>query len=304
MQVPQGIAGGELCVSRQYLIQNPMIKKIAYWVGGIFVFLIVVGMFAPTSDTPTENSVDQPQEEIVENQSGTDVENEDAETVEATEDQTSNDSDQSEYYSVVSVTDGDTIKLNINGVTESVRLIGMDTPETVDPRKPVQCFGVEASNKAKELLSGRKVRIETDSASGERDHYGRLLAYIYRDDGLFYNKYMIEQGYAHEYTYQVPYKYQSEFKAAEASARNNQRGLWDPNTCAGDTSSSATTPTPAPVVPSTGGGEYSCSGNIYNCGDFSTHAEAQAAYEQCGGVSNDIHKLDGDGDGVACESLP
>jgi len=105
---------------------------------------------------------------------------------------------QYEYYLVSSVVDGDTLKVNINGTIETLRLIGMDTPETVDPRKPVQCFGKEASNKAKELLIGKKVRIEKDSTQGELDKYGRRLVYIYREDGLFYNKYMIEQGYAHE----------------------------------------------------------------------------------------------------------
>jgi endonuclease YncB( thermonuclease family) len=123
---------------------------------------------------------------------------------------------------------------------ETLRLIGMDTPETVDPRKPVQCFGKEASNKAKELLVGTKVRLEKDSTQGELDKYGRTLAYVYREDGLFYNKHMIEQGYAHEYTYNTPYKYQAEFKAAQKSAQENQRGLWSSTTCNGDTTSTTT----------------------------------------------------------------
>jgi len=144
---------------------------------------------------------------------------------------------QYEYYSVSSVVDGDTLKVNINGTVETLRLIGLDTPETVDPRKPVQCFGKEASNKAKELLTGKRVRIEKDSTQGELDKYGRRLAYIYREDGLFYNKYMIEQGYAHEYTYNTPYKYQTEFKASQKSAQENLRGLWSPDTCNGDTTS-------------------------------------------------------------------
>jgi len=137
------------------------------------------------------------------------------------------------YYPVASVVDGDTIKINMDGKKETLRLIGIDTPETVDPRKPVQCFGKEASNIAKELLLNKEVRIEKDSTQGDRDKYGRLLAYVFLKDGLFYNKYMVEQGYAHEYTYDEPYKYQSEFKESEKSARENQRGLWSPNTCNG-----------------------------------------------------------------------
>lgn len=155
---------------------------------------------------------------------------------------------QYDYYSVSSVVDGDTLKVNINGTIETLRLIGMDTPETVDPRKPVQCFGKEASNKAKELLIGKKVRIEKDSTQGELDKYGRRLAYIYREDGLFYNKYMIEQGYAHEYTYNTPYKYQTEFKAAQKSAQENLRGLWSPDTCNGDTTSVTNDSSPSQTI--------------------------------------------------------
>lgn len=170
-------------------------------------------------------------------------------------------SDQSPLYSVVSVVDGDTVKLSIDGTTQTIRLIGLDTPETVDPRKPVQCFGKEASNKAKELLTGRSVRLEVDASQGTLDKYGRTLGYIFRDDGLFYNKHMIEQGFAHEYTYNIPYKYQSEFKAAEKSARENQRGLWSPDTCNGDTTSaSGSSETQAdPATTSSGGKFYTSS---------------------------------------------
>ena len=143
------------------------------------------------------------------------------------------------YYSVTEVVDGDTVKVNINGTIETLRLIGLDTPETVDPRKPVQCFGKEASNKGKELLTGKKVRVEEDPTQGKRDKYSRLLAYIYTENGIFYNKYMIEQGYAHEYTYNSTYKYQAEFKEAQRLAQQNQLGLWSPNTCNGNTTSSA-----------------------------------------------------------------
>lgn len=160
------------------------------------------------------------------------------------------------YYSVVEVVDGDTIKINMNGEVETLRLIGMDTPETVDPRKTVQCFGKEASNKAKELLLGKKVRIEMDPTQGERDKYNRLLAYVYRDDGLFYNKYMIEQGYAHEYTYSTPYKYQVDFKVAQKLAQTAQLGLWSPTTCNGDTTSSNTSPQTVPPATAQSTGKF------------------------------------------------
>ena len=145
-----------------------------------------------------------------------------------------------DLFLVSTVVDGDTIKVNINGTVETLRLIGIDTPETVDPRKPVQCFGREASNKAKELLTGKNVRLEADPTQGERDSYNRLLRYVFFSDGESFNKLMISQGYAHEYTHNLPYKYQAEFNEAEKYARENKLGLWADDTCAGLSTSTST----------------------------------------------------------------
>lgn len=138
-------------------------------------------------------------------------------------------------YAVVRVVDGDTISIIKDGKTVTLRLIGLDTPETVDPRKPVQCFGKAASDKAKELLTGKMVRIELDASQGTLDKYARTLAYVFLVDGTFFNEYMIAEGYGHEYTYNLPYKYQKEFKDAGARARAEKRGLWADDTCAGNT---------------------------------------------------------------------
>ncbi|HXK38756.1 MAG TPA: thermonuclease family protein [Candidatus Paceibacterota bacterium] len=204
------------------------------------------------------------------------------------------------YYPVVKVVDGDTIAVEMNGKSETIRLIGLDTPETVDPRKPVQCFGEEASKKAKELLTGKMVRIEVDPSQDERDKYGRLLAYVFLENAVFFNQLMISEGYGHEYTYNLPYKYQVEFKEAEKTAREEKKGLWA-KTIAGDCS-------PEPALQGEAGfrapGSYDCSRNAYNCSSFKTQAEAQHAFELCGGDQSDIHKLDSDMDGKVCESLP
>jgi len=168
-------------------------------------------------------------------------------------------------YPVVEVVDGDTVKIRRNGRVETLRLIGLDTPETRDPRRPVECFGREASARGKKLLGGQKVRIVMDRSQGTKDKYGRTLAYLYRQDGLFYNLDMIRAGYANEYTYQNnPYQYQKQFKAAERQAREAERGLWSPKTCDGDANQPADKPvvpkatnTPRPMPPpggSTGGG--------------------------------------------------
>lgn len=130
-------------------------------------------------------------------------------------------------YHVDHVLDGDTFVANISGHEVTVRLIGMDTPEVVDPRKPVQCYGPEASAKGKELLNGKDIYIEKEKAKGDYDIYGRVLAYARFSDGFLYNKYMIEEGYAREYTFnKEKYKYQSEFKEAQKQAQKEKKGLW------------------------------------------------------------------------------
>lgn len=160
------------------------------------------------------------------------------------------------YYTVAEVIDGDTFRVDINGTIQKVRLIGMDSPEVVDPRTIVQCFGQEASNKAKEILNNKKVALESDSTQGDKDKYNRLLRYAFLEDGTNFSQYMIREGYAHEYTYQVPYKYQSEFKQAEKDVRDAGKGLWASNTCNGDTTKSAATqnsniiPVPSPATSS------------------------------------------------------
>lgn len=131
---------------------------------------------------------------------------------------------------VVKVIDGDTINVELSGKAETIRLIGIDAPEQNDPRRPVQCFANEAANKAKELLSGKTILLEADATQGDRDKYQRLLRYIFLAQTNI-NKLLISEGYAHEYTYNLPYRYQSEFKQAENEAREAERGLWADEAC-------------------------------------------------------------------------
>ena len=137
------------------------------------------------------------------------------------------------YYKVSKVTDGDTIHVIIEGQDETVRLIGINTPETVDPRRAVECFGKEASTRMKEIAKGKIVRLEYDDSQSLRDTYGRLLAYVYLEDGQMINRKMIAEGYAYEYTYMTPYKYQREFRQSQNLAQSSKRGLWAPDTCNG-----------------------------------------------------------------------
>jgi len=230
------------------------------------------------------------------------------------------------FVTVTKVVDGDTVDVLINGKTERVRLLGINTPETVDPRKTVECFGKEASAKTKELLNGKDVKLESDPSQGDRDKYQRLLRYIFLADGTNVNLALVQQGYAYEYTYDIPYKFQSEFKQAQRDAETSKRGLWADNACQAKTEKLAPIPTPVPTPastipaqplstptpstpkptePSTTVGDCSCSGNSYNCTNFQTHQQAQNLYACClQKTGTDIHRLDADHDGLACETLP
>lgn len=125
-----------------------------------------------------------------------------------------------ESYKIKKVIDGDTLLLT-NG--EYVRLIGVDTPETKHPQKPVEYFGREAYLFTKRMVEGKQVRLEFDWQ--KRDKYGRLLAYVYLMDGTFLNAEAIKQGYGFAYT-KYPFKYLELFRKYEREARENRRGLW------------------------------------------------------------------------------
>jgi micrococcal nuclease len=126
---------------------------------------------------------------------------------------------------VVRVVDGDTIVVARGGAQERVRYIGVDTPETVKPRTPVQCFGKKASAFNHRLVEGRSVRLVADAE--ERDRYGRLLAYVYRaDDGLFVNAELVRRGFATTLTIPPNVRYAERFRALAAEARRAGRGLW------------------------------------------------------------------------------
>jgi micrococcal nuclease len=129
------------------------------------------------------------------------------------------------------VVDGDTIVVDVAGLWETVRIIGIDTPEIVDPRKPVEAFAKEASDYTKRTLSGKTVKLVADPGNtriGHRDRYGRLLAYVWVGES-FFNETIIRDGYAHAYVkYPFRQDYMELFRAAEKEAREASRGLWGP----------------------------------------------------------------------------
>lgn len=128
------------------------------------------------------------------------------------------------YYYVTKVADGDTIEVNMNSTTERVRMIGVDTPETHKPNTAVQCFGPEASDYTKKLLTHQNVRLEADPANDNRDRYDRLLRYVHLNDVLV-NKQLIDLGYGFAYT-SFPFTKKVEFMQAQFAAAGEKRGLW------------------------------------------------------------------------------
>lgn len=225
-------------------------------------------------------------------------------------------------YKVTGVTDGDTIKIMYNQKEEKVRLIGIDTPEDKE------CFDQEATEKLESLVGGKEVKVEFDETQGERDKYGRLLLYIWEGD-IFVNEGMIKDGYAFEYTYSLPYKYQEQFKNVENEARENRNGLWgdkcacqegeeinreciacnkakitrnhwDCSTYSEEiTDNNCTTQcqiyTPTPTQPTPPSYTCSCS---KTCPQMSSCEEAYYQLNACG-----CSKRDNDNDGVPCEKI-
>jgi micrococcal nuclease len=199
------------------------------------------------------------------------------------------------------ITDGDTI---VVGGDVRVRLIGMDTPETQDPRTSVQCFGPEASRHTAELLPpGTAVRLVYDV--DRTDRYGRTLAYVYRlSDGLFVNVALVRDGYARIATYPPNVAHVEEIRAAETEAREAGRGLWGGCPAGGTVSTTATTAavvSPAPLA----GGAGACDPSYpdvcippappdLDCGQITPRRFRV--------LGADPHRFDSDGDGVGCES--
>jgi micrococcal nuclease len=206
---------------------------------------------------------------------------------------------------VTRVVDGDTIEItpSVEGLS-TVRLIGVDTPETHGGTQP---YGPEASDFTRQNLEGEEVSLELDVE--KVDPYGRLLAYVYLADGEMFNETLVEQGYAQVATFPPNVKYADRFVEAQREARTANRGLWGlsagelcqqtnrGNGIGGGCSGSEPQAGDQPGSAENGGGGGDSN---LDCASFATHEEAQRVLEQ---DPSDPHYLDGDGDGVACEEL-
>jgi micrococcal nuclease len=206
---------------------------------------------------------------------------------------------------VTRVIDGDTVEVQfMNGETDTVRLIGVDTPEPIIANMDPSEYGIPdtpsgrdwllrwaetASSFATDTLAGEQVLVVTDPEADTRGYYGRLLAYIY-DDGTNFGKQLLQRGYARVYT-GGDFVLENEYLDLEATAQAADKGLW---AFEDDRQSPTPTPTPEQTPPPTGD---------VDCSFFDTHEEAQQFFENHN-PNEDPHRLDGDGDGQACESLP
>jgi len=130
-------------------------------------------------------------------------------------------------YTIDHYVDGDTIVVQMNGTPETIRFIGIDTPETHKPNTPVQCYGPAAAAHTQNVIkaAGGKVRLVSDSLSTNRDRYDRLLRYVYLPDGTDVNELNVRQGYAFYYPF-FPFSKKAEFAQAERQAMQEKKGLW------------------------------------------------------------------------------
>lgn len=205
---------------------------------------------------------------------------------------------QTETGVVSRVIDGDTIEVNFNGLPLTVRYIGVDAPETGEGGG-TGYYGPEALEKNRQLVEGKMVTLVMDVS--EIDSLNRLPRYVFVPDlnGVFVNLELVKLGYAQAADYPPDTSCSEALREAHQAAYQAGIGQWGP------------TPIPSltPIIPQPprggSGGVCNCSADLYNCENFSTQSQAQSCYEYClsQGVS-DIHGLDGDNNGRACENLP
>jgi micrococcal nuclease len=131
-------------------------------------------------------------------------------------------------WRVARIVDGDTVDVTKGRRTLTLRLIGIDTPETVHPTEPIECFGPEATLFATRRLLGERAALEYDRSQGRLDYYDRTLAYVWTTDGepRQFNRDVVRRGYALEYTYDDPYLWQREFQRAQSAAVAQRLGVW------------------------------------------------------------------------------
>jgi micrococcal nuclease len=173
---------------------------------------------------------------------------------------------------VAGVTDGDTIKVRVNGTTERVRVIGIDTPE-LNPR---ECYAQQAASRMQSLVQGRSVRLTADPTQADRDRYGRLLRHVWLADGRSVARLLIAGGYGVEYTYARPYAGQATYRSAQASAKAAHLGIWSAGCAVPLVTPSVTTTPPVVAKPRSA---CDIKGNISSSGEKIYHLPGDRYYD-------------------------
>ncbi len=207
-------------------------------------------------------------------------------------------------HRVLRVIDGDTVEVAYRGSAVSVRIIGIDTPETVHPSEPVECGGPEASATATRLLSGKQVRLVFDPSQGRTDYYGRTLAYVQAPGVGDFGLAMIRAGRAAEYTYDTAYARQSRYLAAQRTAQAHHRGVW--GRCGGVDTPLRSAPQAAQAQPNRSPGSGSgraCDPNYDPCvPPYPPDLDCSDVNGPIRVLGNDPDGFDADGDGIGCDS--
>lgn len=127
-------------------------------------------------------------------------------------------------YAIKTFVDGDTVIVDMGGVDETIRFIGVDTPETHKPNTPVQCYGPLAAAYTKQRIGSGRIRLVSDRLTTNRDRYNRLLRYVVLDDGTYLNQELVAKGYG--FAYSFPFAQLRTYADTMERARQNHQGLW------------------------------------------------------------------------------
>ncbi|GAE95014.1 staphylococcus nuclease domain [Gracilibacillus boraciitolerans JCM 21714] len=250
--------------------------------------LLLIFLFLTGCGTITEEPIDDNKNQVIKDEKVEIEDNEENSNAKQVEDK-----DIKKNFTkakVNRVVDGDTVNIQVNGKKETVRLLLVDTPETKHPNLPVQPYGPEASDFAVEILAGKEIQIEFDGPM--RDHYDRLLGYIWVD-GENFNKMLIEEGLArYAYVYDPPYTHQDEMKQAEQQAMEAGIGIWSMEGYVTDDGFHIEKEVPESGTNGNQDGIY-----FANCSE-AHKAGVTPLYEGDPGYGS---HMDGDGDGIACE---
>lgn len=188
-------------------------------------------------------------------------------------------------YDVLGVSDGDTIKVSIDGVSERIRIIGIDAPELARDGQSAECFAQPSASEMQSLVQSQRVHLLADPTQADRDRYDRLLRHVVREGGGHVGLIMVSGGYAEEEQFAAPYEYQSDLVAAEQQARTDGLGLWSACLVAAAPVAPAPVPAPPPPPPPAAPAdpapaECVIKGNIASDGERIYHVPGQQYYDK------------------------